>query len=268
MSSGIASINKKIETITESAGGGMEMFITKSGDSLFFAVPSELDDSSVADYYRHQVRLDVGGQMKHRYLYCKNHRFDMPCKFCDILDKDPQDHKRQWCFAFWAYIFSQTTNIQPKSMDGWKEETTRSGRKYYERDVQEWKLITLPFGRSRSNWNNFNELYENDNFSKVIKLVRNGEMLDTNYSFSAVNSKEVKFDELVGFSELPAVHDYFLEKALREENIIAANNDNDGEVSKPMSLSDDGDDSPPWNTDTDDEDNNDQSNSSIVDGLF
>ena len=86
----------------------------------------------------------------------------------------------------------------------------------YKEEVNDFRIISLGFGRSDYIWNQLVDVY-NDWVSLnkgVIRIRRTGSgMYDTSYSLAATaRDAEIPSDKLADIEELPDIKDYFRER--------------------------------------------------------
>lgn len=116
-------------------------------------------------------------------------------------------------FAFWAYISEIIHSEQRR--DEWEEVKSASGgRTAYKETVDDFRIMTLPFGRNNQYWNMLVDQFEDWGglHNGVLRIKRSGAGLDTTYTVSPVSRAVTIPDERVKESkELQPVWDYFVE---------------------------------------------------------
>ena len=123
----------------------------------------------------------------------------------------PPDTRPTHKFAFWAYVHEVIHT--DKRVDTWEEVSGPGGRKMYKEEVNDYKVMSLTFGRSDYIWNQLVDVYNDwGSLNKgVMRIKRTGTgMLDTSYTISTTardaDIPSDKFDERV---ELPIIKEYF-----------------------------------------------------------
>ena len=137
----------------------------------------------------------------------------------------PEDTRPSHKFAFWAYVHNIIHG--DKRNPDWEEIEGPAGRKMFKEEVNDFKVISLGFGRSDYIWNQLVDIYSDwGALNKgVIRIKRTGAgAYDTSYSLTATPKKdEVPEDRLEEVKELPVIKDYFFERygiSVPAENIL------------------------------------------------
>ena len=221
--SGISSVNRNIEN----RKGGMqssELILSDDGDfALIAALVDNDDDDSVGDFIRHTYQDEIGNW---NFDLCKNTVGDR----CDLCDRDI---RKQYRFGFWAWVYTLGKKTEGKG-EGWNLIQNRSGS-YYEREVNDFKLVTLPMGRADNYWNMFYDIYQLGNFENILRIGRKGKgQMDTQWSIISTNKKVDKKD-ISDRSHLPGVVNYFVQQAESKED------------NRPVPLVGGDEDDVPWN---------------------
>jgi len=203
--SGIARITKGREEsrrpLPERAPG-REVWL-KDGDQLFL--------TSVATGAENDIFLDE------IYLYT----FRVGNRWTNLIKDEkvdtsgvPEDTRASHKFAFWAYIH-EIIHTEKRS-DEWIEIEGPAGKKVYKEEVNDFRIISLGFGRSDYVWNQLVDVYSDwGALNKgVLRIKRTGQgAYDTSYSITATpKTDEMPADKEKETSELPLIKDYYLER--------------------------------------------------------
>ena len=181
---------------------GREVWL-KDGDQVFLTslATGDENDTMLDEVYLYTFRL---GNRWTNVL--KDERVDAS----NVPDDTRASHK----FAFWAYVH----NIihADKRNDEWEEVEGPSGKKLFREDVNDFRIISLGFGRSDYVWNQLVDVYSDwGALSKgVLRIKRTGAgAYDTSYQITATPKKdEIPEDKNKEVEELPVIKDYFLER--------------------------------------------------------
>lgn len=204
---GIDKINKEREERfgnRPQSSGGSELILRSDGDQAIIAVVAsgnEDNDNRISAFYRHVDKNDEG---QWEYGFCKR-SIDERCDMCDN-DKVPQ-HR----FGFWVYVYSLLRKEAGQG-DGWKK-TAYGKETFYELEINNFKMLSLPFGRNEMIWNQFMGIFhENGAMNKVaLRVKRDGSGRDTVWNITPTN-KQVDWDEISDDGEkLGTVKDYYIE---------------------------------------------------------
>ena len=126
----------------------------------------------------------------------------------------PEDVRPSHKFAIWAYIHN-IIHLENRN-DDWVEIEGPSGKKMYKEDINDFRIISLSFGRSDYIWNQLVDVYNDwGALNKgVIRMKRTGAgMYETSYSITATpKNDEIPEDKQKEISELPLLKDYFYER--------------------------------------------------------
>ena len=126
----------------------------------------------------------------------------------------PEDVRPSHKFAIWAYIHN-IIHLEKRN-DDWVEIEGPSGKKMYKEDINDFRIISLSFGRSDYIWNQLVDVYNDwGALNKgVIRMKRTGAgMYETSYSITATpKNDEIPEDKQKEISELPLLKDYFYER--------------------------------------------------------
>ena len=204
--SGIAKIQKKIDDsrkpVTSSNAPGRELWF-KDGDQVFLSsiATGAENDKFLDEIYLYTLRIGNGFTN-----VLKDDRVDTSA----IPSENYPSHK----FAVWAYVHNVIHT--EKRNDTWEEVEGPAGKKVYREDVNDFKIISLNFGRSDYIWNQLVDVYSDwGALNKgVIRVKRTGQgMYDTSYSITATpKSEKIPEEKMAEVDSLPLIKDYFFER--------------------------------------------------------
>tara|TARA_R110000824_G_scaffold9814_3_gene43423 strand:+ start:1060 stop:1770 length:711 start_codon:yes stop_codon:yes gene_type:complete len=125
----------------------------------------------------------------------------------------PEDRRASHKFAFWAYVSDIIHSDRHR--DDWEEiQSASGGRTAYRETVNDFRIMTLPFGRNNQYWNMLVDQFEDWDglHNGVLRVKRSGTGIDTTYTVSPVSRAVTIPDERVKEStELQSIWDYFVE---------------------------------------------------------
>ena len=125
----------------------------------------------------------------------------------DVPDNTRPSHK----FAFWAYVH-EIIHTENRN-DDWETVSGPGGRKMYKEVVNDFRIISLTFGRSDYIWNQLVDVYNDWNgLNKgVMRIKRTGTgMFDTSYQIATTAREgEVPTDAVAKQADLPTIKEYF-----------------------------------------------------------
>ena len=137
-----------------------------------------------------------------------------------LADKDvdttmvPDSQRPAHKFAFWGFVHEIVHN--DKRTEDCIEVSGPGGKKLFKEEVNDFRVITLTFGRSDYIWNQLVDIYHDwGTLDKgVIRIKRTGTgMYDTSYTIAATaRDAEVDVDHKAAENELPTIRDYFLSR--------------------------------------------------------
>ena len=126
----------------------------------------------------------------------------------------PEESRPSHKFAFWGYVHEVLH--ADKRDDTWEEIAGPGGKKMYKEEVNDFRIISLGFGRSDYIWNQLVDVYNDwSGLNKgVIRVRRTGSgMYDTSYSLSATaRDAEIPQDRMADIAELPDIKTYYRER--------------------------------------------------------
>ena len=126
----------------------------------------------------------------------------------------PEESRPSHKFAFWGYVHEVLH--ADKRDDTWEEIAGPGGKKMYKEEVNDFRIISLGFGRSDYIWNQLVDVYNDwSGLNKgVIRVRRTGSgMYDTSFSLSATaRDAEIPQDRMADIAELPDIKTYYRER--------------------------------------------------------
>ena len=134
----------------------------------------------------------------------------------------PEDTYASHKFAFWAYVYNIIHTRKDYNQriimgsEDWIEIEGAGGKKVFREEVNDYKVLSLGFGRGDTNWNQLVDVYNDwGSIDKgVIRLKRTGSgMLDTSYQIAATaKTEEIPEERKSESAELPVIKDYYMER--------------------------------------------------------
>lgn len=126
----------------------------------------------------------------------------------------PEDVNASQKFTFWAYVFEvlHTTLTERGREAGWQPIKDPTGKQLYKEDVNDFKIISLSYGRNEYVFNQLLDIYNDwGKLNKgIIRIKRTGTgMQDTSYTIAAT-TRELQVPE--SDNELPTIEQYYLER--------------------------------------------------------
>ena len=202
--SGIARIQARIEernTLTQSNLDSKEYWI-RDGDQIFF---TSVGDGKEGDPFVSEITLVMyrdGNRWSTVYLKDRAD-FEEVSKALNM----PEDSRPSNKFALWAYIYD-ALHVEKKSED-WEPIEGPNGKILFREQVNDYKIITLPFGRGGYLWSQLVDIFEDwGTLNKgVIRVKRHGKGLDTTYSLAATSRNKKEGD--METSDLVAIEEYY-----------------------------------------------------------
>ena len=115
-------------------------------------------------------------------------------------------------FAFWAYV--QEIIHTERRNDEWEPVSGPGGRKMFKETVEDFRIISLTFGRSDYIWNQLVDVYNDWNGldKGVMRIKRTGTgMFDTSYQIAGTTRKDgIPEDLKAQVGDLPSIKEYFM----------------------------------------------------------
>lgn len=213
---GIADIQQRYESyqsnrnsMSNSNSIGRQLFLKQDGDQAFIksVATGSPEDPFLTEIRLHTFREDGRWQSV-------LHTEDGP------TDEAPEDSVPSRKFALWAYVSEvkhpEKPNLGLAGDLDWEEEVLPSGKKVYVEPINDFRVITLSFGRGRYLWNELVDIYNDwQGLDKgVLRIKRNGLSTDTTYTITAVSDKtiEIPEDRLKEVSELTPLDEFFADR--------------------------------------------------------
>lgn len=202
--SGIARIQARIEERTQLSQSNLdtrEMWL-RDGDQIFF---SSVGDGKEGDPFVSEITLVIyrdGNRWSTVYLKDRSN-FEEVSKTLNF----PEDTRPSNKFALWAYVYD-ALHAEKKSED-WESIEGPNGKILYREQVEDFRIITLPFGRGGYLWTQLVDIFEDwGTLNKgVIRVKRHGQGLDTTYSLSTTSRTKKEGD--MDTSDLVSIEDYY-----------------------------------------------------------
>ena len=203
--SGITRIQKSRESARDSRsrledGPERKEIWLKDGDQAFLTsvATGEENDTLLDDIYLYIYRV------ANRWInVLQDERVD--------TGNVPEDVRPSHKFAFWAYIYNVIHT--EKRNDSWEEVEGPGGRKMFKEEINDFRVISLGFGRSDYVWNQLVDIHSDwGALNKgVIRIKRTGAgAYDTSYTLAATPKKdEIPSDREVDSLKLEPVKEYF-----------------------------------------------------------
>ena len=204
--SGIARIQQlrdEFRTVANNTSApGKEVWL-KDGDQAFVSsiATGAPDDKMMDEFYM--------------FTFRQNNRWTNVLKDDEVdFSHVPEDVRPSHKFAFWAYVHE--IMHEEKRNESWESTQGPGNKQLFKEVVDDFRIMTLGFGRSDYVWNQLVEVYEDwGTLDKgVIRIKRTGVgAMDTSYSLTATSRPlEIPTDRGEDVAELPSIHAYFLER--------------------------------------------------------
>lgn len=200
--SGIGRIQEARETRGQSGSNGVP------GREIWFRDGDQAFLSSIATGEEGDTNLDDLWM----YTYNSGSRWvnlldDPDVDKSDVPDNVRPSHK----FAFWAYVH-EIIHAERRN-DDWEVIQGPGGKKMYKETINDFRVVSLTFGRSDYIWNQLVDIYNDWNGldKGVIRIKRTGTgMFDTSYQLAATaRQEEIPDDVEEKIADLPTVKEYF-----------------------------------------------------------
>lgn len=222
--SGISKIQQKRDDYRSRLGNdlvrpGKEVWL-KDGDQIFLScvATGEEGDPNLDEYYM--------------FTFRKDNRWTNVLRD-DAVDQSevPEEIRPQHKFAVWAYVHEI---IHPeKRSEDWESINGPGNKQLFKEVVDDFRIVSLGFGRSDYVWNQFVEVYDDwGSLDKgVIRIKRSGTGIDTAYSITATTrSLEIPEERQDEVDELGSVHEYLMERyGGAKETVSAGTSSSDDE---------------------------------------
>ena len=200
--SGIGRIQEARETRGQSGSNGVP------GREIWFRDGDQAFLSSIATGEEGDTNLDDLWM----YTYNSGSRWvnlldDPDVDKSDVPDNVRPSHK----FEFWAYVH-EIIHAERRN-DDWEVIQGPGGKKMYKETINDFRVVSLTFGRSDYIWNQLVDIYNDwTGLDKgVIRIKRTGTgMFDTSYQLAATaRQEEIPDDVEEKIADLPTVKEYF-----------------------------------------------------------
>ena len=200
--SGIGRIQEARETRSQGGSSGVP------GREIWFRDGDQAFLSSVATGEEGDTNLDD----LYMYTYNSGSRWvnlldDPDVDKSGIPDNTRPSHK----FSFCAYVHEIIHN--ERRNDDWEVIQGPGGKKLYKEVINDFRIVSLTFGRSDYIWNQLVDIYNDWNgLNKgVMRIKRTGTgMFDTSYQLAGTaRQEEIPSDEEEKIADLPTVKEYF-----------------------------------------------------------
>ena len=200
--SGIGRIQEQRETRSQGGSNGVP------GREIWFRDGDQAFLSSIATGEEGDTNLDE----IYMYTYNSGNRW---VNLLDDEDVDksgvPDNQRPSHKFAFWAYVHEIIHS--ERRNDDWEVVNGPGGKKLYKETINDFRIVSLTFGRSDYIWNQLVDLYNDwGGLDKgVMRIKRTGTgMFDTSYQLAATaRQEEVPEDVEAKIADLPTVKEYF-----------------------------------------------------------
>jgi len=211
------------EEFESNSSQGRELFFTADGDLANLAIvpsgsPEEADtETRLLDYHQHSERVTPTSPQDSgwRFYFCTL-AVNGTCTHCD------RGVKKQYRFAFWAYVYNRRIKNTPQNTDNWEQVKAPAGL-MWEQQVNDFRIISLPFGKSDMYWNLLLQLSYNEGAlnTSAVQVSRTGKGTDTVWGLTAVKKPLVDWSEIgEGADELEGLNDYFMRREAEKQAIV------------------------------------------------
>ena len=231
---GIADIQNRYESYQKNRNSvsnnslGRELFLKQDGDQAFI---KSIATGTPEDPYLAEIRL---------------HTFREDGRWQSVLhteegpaDEVPEGSVPSRKFALWAYvsevIHPEKPNLGLAGDLDWEERTLPSGKVVFVEPINDFRIITLSFGRGRYLWNELVDIYNDwQGLDKgVLRIKRNGLSTDTTYTITTVSDKSIEIpeDRIKETSQLTPLDEYFANR-YGKKFVPSSNNNTSTETPK------------------------------------
>ena len=221
--SGIARIQSRIQERLLTQNVDSKEYFLRDGDQVFL---SAAGDGKEGDPFVSEIQMLTWreGNRFRSVLITENDDVDKIRVALNV----PDDSRVQKKFAMWTYIY-EALHVE-KRVDSWTALEGPSGKTLYKEELNDFRIMSLPFGRGGYLWNQLVDIFEEwGSLNKgVIRIKRAGAGLETTYNI-AVSTRELSNPDK-DTSELVSVDEYF-------KNRYSANIETDSSSKKSEDLS-------------------------------
>lgn len=207
---GLSDINKREQerAATRVSNSNRKEVWLRDGDQVFLrsVATGEDGDNMLEELYLFAYQTDAGAWSS----ALVDPETSKPMGGAPVPEGKSPSHK----FAFWAYV-SEIIHAEQRR-DDWEEiQSASGGRTAYKETVNDFRIMTLPFGRNNQYWNLLVDQFEDWGGlnNGVLRIKRTGAGLDTVYTLSPV-SRDVRIpdDRVKESTELQPVWNYFVDQ--------------------------------------------------------
>ncbi len=220
--SGIARIQSRIQERLQTQNIDTKEFFLRDGDQIFL---SAAGDGKEGDPFVSEISMITWreGNRFRNVLVTEDDDVDKMKTALNI----PEDSRVQKKFAMWTYIY-EALHVE-KRIESWTSLEGPSGKTLYKEEVNDFRILSLPFGRGGYLWNQLVDIFEEwGSLNKgVIRIKRTGAGLETTYNI-ATSTRELT-NPNKDTSELVSIEEYF-------KNRYSANIETDSSDKKSVDI--------------------------------
>jgi len=204
--------SKETRSAQSSEANGKEVWL-KDGDQVFMKsmATGEEGDIHMEEFYVYefQAGIDKGWTS----VLVENGEPVSPVPSEAMVYEDGRKKAPRHKFALWGYV-TEILHTEQR-VDSWEEITSPSGSKMYKETVNDFKVLTLSFGAQNSNWNQFVDIYEDNNAldKNVMRVRRRGSSLDTTYTITSTSGAlQLPEDKQAELKNLTPIKEYLSQR--------------------------------------------------------
>jgi len=175
--------SKEIRASQSSEANGKEVWL-KDGDQVFMKsiATGEEGDIHMEEFYVYEFQEGDKGWTS---VLVENGDPVRTVPSEAMVYEDGRKKSPRHKFALWGYV-TEILHTEQR-VDSWEAVTSPSGSTLYKETVNDFKVLTLSFGAQNSNWNQFVDIYEDNNAldKNVMRVRRRGSSLDTTYTITS-----------------------------------------------------------------------------------
>ena len=220
--SGIARIQSRIQERLQTQNVDTKEYFLRAGDQVFL---SAAGDGKEGDPFVSEISMITWreGNRFRNVLVTEDDDVDKMKTALNI----PEDSRVQKKFAMWTYIY-EALHVE-KRIESWTSLEGPSGKTLYKEEVNDFRILSLPFGRGGYLWNQLVDIFEEwGSLNKgVIRIKRTGAGLETTYNI-ATSTRELT-NPNKDTSELVSIEEYF-------KNRYSANIETDSSDKKSVDI--------------------------------
>tara|TARA_R100000152_G_C6776763_1_gene206116 strand:+ start:1243 stop:1935 length:693 start_codon:yes stop_codon:yes gene_type:complete len=200
--SGIARIQSRIQERLQTQNVDSKEYFLRDGDQVFL---SAAGDGKEGDPFVSEIQMLTWreGNRFRSVLITEDDDVDKIRVSLNI----PEDSRVQKKFAMWVHIY-EALHVE-RRVDSWTAIEGPSGKTLYKEELNDFRIMALPFGRGGYVWNQLVDVFEEwGTLNKgVIRVKRNGAGLETTYSIAA-STRELSTSDK-DTSELISIDEYY-----------------------------------------------------------